>query len=94
MSKPHLAAVIDRLQHDSGRFSYLVLDIGSAHSQQMLDHGMVVPCQMTREEAVELCGETRVAAFDRMVEKAKLGQPDFRLTRYLRSPQYSPADPQ
>lgn len=78
------AFVIDRETHPNGRHSYLVLDPGTKSGKEMLDHGMVVPCQMGRELAVEICGETRVAAFDKMIEKAKLGGCDFRLTRYPR----------
>lgn len=56
------AFVIDRIHNPHG-YSYLVLDPGSKQGQRCLALGMIVPCEMGRTEAVELCGEERVLAY-------------------------------
>lgn len=68
-----MGIVIEMVTHPNGHHSYIVLNLAPKAAQHILDQGMVVPCSMTRDEAVEECGEVRVAAFERMLTQHKTG---------------------
>lgn len=70
--------LINIVERDNGHKSYIVLSLTSP----LLDHGMVVPCAMTRKEAVQICGSVRVKNFERQLAEFQAGTGiDYRLGR-------------